>query len=170
MEALRGLGEALSSSPRRSRLFQDTASLDATCSGVIIGAAGKQLPHIAVIVHDHCRHSHPAPSTTLHHHAQHGHCQYHPETAVQGMLVMSCITMLPYMQHVHTMYTCTQCAAAATDTRLRGQPQSPPRRGRLFRRELRRPRTQRATARLGAGDCGEATSKVQAVFLSRNRR
>ena len=70
MQALRGRGEALSSSPHRSPLFQDTVSLDATCTGVIIGAAGKQLARIAVIV-TVVTHPHPAPSppsTTLHHH------------------------------------------------------------------------------------------------------
>ena len=157
-EALRGLGEALSSSPRRSPLFQDTASLDATCTGVVIAGAGT--PHRSdcfTVTHPHtqhppaprkpsaasarhCRHPSAAPHcsgawhlsmpralgwlsqlrahrrmiavivslsltltpSTLHHPpppssiiAQHGHCQYGPETAVQGMLVMSCITMLP---------------------------------------------------------------------------
>ena len=73
MEALRGRGEALSSSPHRSPMFQDTASLDATCTGVVIGAAGKQLPHIAVIVSlsltltpSTLQHP-PIPSSTLHH-------------------------------------------------------------------------------------------------------
>ena len=48
MEALRGRSEALSSSPHRSPLFQDTASLDATCSGVSSMVQGKQLLRIAV--------------------------------------------------------------------------------------------------------------------------